>query len=89
MKKLGVRWMPGLPFLNGERVSHAFSRPGEAAAMAAAASESGVITGVPGMALVLVLAQDPNIAIEQQKGQSGRNSLFKKERTCELTQFDK
>ena len=89
MKKLGVRWMPGLPFLNGERVSHAFSRPGEAAAMAAAASESGVITGVPGMALVLVLAQDPNIAIEQQKGQSGRKTLFKKERTCELTQFDK
>ena len=29
MKKLGVRWLPGLPFLNEPKVSHTFSRPGD------------------------------------------------------------
>ncbi len=64
MKKLGVRWMPGLPFLDGERVSHAFSRPEETT------MEGGLlIHDIPGLALVLVLAQDPNITIEQQQQQ--------------------
>ncbi len=66
MKKLGVRWMPGLPFLDGERVSHAFSRPDEVAM-----EGGGVLaTDIPGLALVLVLAQDPNIRIDRQKGAS-------------------
>ena len=58
MKKLGVRWKPGLPFLDEQKVSHAFSRPGEPISGAS-------FIGSPDMALVLVLAQDPNIRIEK------------------------
>ncbi len=47
MKKLGVRWMPGLPFIDEPRVSMTFGRNDELFVPAA------------GTALVLVLAQEP------------------------------
>ncbi len=71
MKKLGVRWMPGLPFLNGERVSHAFSRPQDEGGDDIGV---GIGVGIPGMALVLVLAQDPNISINNQKQQQNKQN---------------
>ncbi len=80
MKKLGVRWMPGLPFLDGERVSHAFGRAEELAAMEAGAAAAGLVGGgadeVPGMALVLVLAQDNSVTIEQRKGEQEDASVM-------------
>ncbi len=72
MKKLGVRWLPGIPFLNEPRVTHAFSRGDE---MCVDGSNANVI-GPEGiielnkskeMALVLVLAQNPHVNVEKKK----------------------
>jgi len=57
MKKLGVRWMPGLPFTDDKRIDHAFSKPEEFLAESADAN----------LALVLVVAQDPNIHVEKSE----------------------
>lgn len=75
MKKLGVRWLPGIPFLNEPRVTHAFSRGDE---MCVDGSNANVI-GPEGiielnkskeMALVLVLAQNPHVNVEKKKPNS-------------------
>jgi hypothetical protein len=57
MKKLGVRWMPGLPFTDDKRIDHAFSKPED------------FLVETPGinLALVLVIAQDPNINVEKSE----------------------
>ena len=71
-KMKGARWVPGQPFLapkvsNAINAKSSFEAGGGAAA--AAAGESAAREQLEmvenGMALVLVLAQDPNVKIEK------------------------
>lgn len=62
LKKLGVRWLPGLPFLTEPKVNHAFHRNEEGLGIAGPTLD---ISRSKEMALVLVLAQDSNVQIDK------------------------
>lgn len=62
LKKLGVRWMPGLPFLTEPKVSNAFHKGDDVRG-----GQVFTLSSSKEMALVLVLAQDSNVKIEKGK----------------------
>ena len=63
-KKLGARWVPGQPFLVNPKVSHALAHKS-----ALGGEEIELPMAQNGMALVLVLAQDPNVKVEKTRGE--------------------
>ncbi len=64
-KKLGARWMPGIPLID-PKFSHAPGGGRDAASAAAAAAGDEDMPKIDkDMALVLVLAQDSNVKLDR------------------------